>query len=97
MLDIYLTMKKQAPLDQILKALGDPVRLSAVQQLLKQGEKACGTFEHGLTKATFSHHISILEEVGIIGRRFEGTRKFLFVSDQFKKEFPHLLRMISAN
>lgn len=87
--------KKISPsLDQVLKALGDPVRLSAVKQLLISGEKACGTFEHDLTKATFSHHINILVEAEIVQRREEGTRKFLSISDDFKKEYSALLKLI---
>lgn len=92
-------MKKNEtlPLDQVLKALGDPVRLSVIQQLLAEGcEKPCGTFEHGLTKATFSHHLNILEDAGIIARREEGTRKFVSITPGFKKDFPALLKMIQG-
>lgn len=89
-------MKKNqnVPLDQVLKALGDPVRLSVVKQLLDEGEKTCGTFDHTLTKATFSHHLSILAEAGIIARREEGTKKFISIDDKFKKEFIGLLNLI---
>lgn len=89
-------MKKNqnVPLDQILKALGDPVRLSVVKQLLVEGEKTCGTFDHNLTKATFSHHLSTLTEAGIISRREEGTKIFISINDQFKKDFVGLLNLI---
>lgn len=97
MLDIYLTMskKKSLPLDQVLKALGDPVRLSAVRQLLDEGEKACGTFEHSLTKATFSHHINILVEAGVLKRREEGTRKFMSINEDLEKDYPGIFDLIS--
>ena len=95
MLDIYLMKKTSSiPLDQVLKALGDPVRLSVVKQLLDEGEKTCGTFNHDLTKATFSHHLSILTEAGIISRREEGTRKYISLNESFKKEFLGLLKLI---
>lgn len=100
MLDIYLTMKKKKtiPLDQVMKALGDPVRLSAVRQLLEVGEeKPCGTFDHNLTKATFSHHINILVEAGVVKRRLEGTRKFMSINEDIEKEFPGLLRLIASH
>ena len=104
MLDIYLTMEthshpklKSIALDQALKALGDPVLLSIVKQLLKDAsqEKACGTFEYSVTKATFSHHLKILQDAGIIRRRQEGTKKMTSLrSEEIEKRFPGLLSMI---
>lgn len=88
---------KSPTLDQVLKALGDPVRLSTVQQLLSEGEKACGTFEHTLTKATFSHHINILVEAEIIKRREEGTRKFLSINEDFEKDYKDLLKILGRS
>lgn len=80
-----------------MKALGDPVRISVVKQLLDAGEeKACGTFEHSLTKATFSHHIKILVDAGVITRREDGTRKFLSVSKTLDKDYPGLLNIIHS-
>jgi DNA-binding transcriptional ArsR family regulator len=104
LLDIYLTMKtikkkiNKIPLDQVMKALGDPVRLSAVRQLLEcEEEKPCGTFEHNLTKATFSHHIKILEDAGVIKSRLDGTRKFMSINQDLEAAFPGLLDMISSS
>lgn len=84
-------------LEQVMKALGDPVRMAAVKQLLsaENEEKPCGTFDYTVTKATFSHHIKILEDAGVIQTRLEGTRKFLSVnSSELKKKFPGLLELI---
>lgn len=104
MLDIYLTMKtikkkiNKILLDQVMKALGDPVRLSAVKQLLEcEDEKPCGTFEHNLTKATFSHHIKILEDAGVIKSRHDGTRKFMSINQDLEKDYPGLLKLISRS
>jgi DNA-binding transcriptional ArsR family regulator len=86
-------------LDRVLKSLGDPIRLSIVRQLLaaSEGEKACGCFEHGVTKATFSHHIGILENAGIVQARPDGTRRLLSLRvDELKKHFPGLLELIRA-
>jgi ArsR family transcriptional regulator len=88
---------KNIELDQALKALGDPVRLSIVKQLLKDPtqEKACGTFDYSVTKATFSHHLKILQDAGFIRRRQEGTRKMTSLrSEEVEKRFPGLLDMI---
>ncbi len=87
-------------LEQVMKALGDPVRLRAVKQLLEADgeEKACGTFDYEVTKATFSHHIKILEDAGLIQTRLEGTRKFVSVkSAELKKKFPGLLELVSKS
>jgi len=86
------------PLDRVLKSLGDPIRLSIVRQLLaSQGEKACGCFEYDVTKATFSHHIAILEEVGLVQGRPDGTRRLLSLRvDEIKKHFPGLLELVRA-
>lgn len=88
---------KDISLEQVLKALGDPVRLSIVRQLMAASgeEKACGTFEYDITKATFSHHLKILRDAGIIRNRQEGTRRMTSLrNDDLKKRFPGLLEMI---
>lgn len=104
MLDNHRTMEelfhpnlKDVTLALVLKALGDPVRLSAVQELLRADgeEKACGTFNYTITKATFSHHLQILREAGVIQMRQEGTRKFVSLrSKELEKRFPGLLDLI---
>ncbi len=104
MLDIYLTMEelfhpnlKDISLEQVFKALGDPVRLAAVKEILEcnEEEKACGTYTYTVTKATFSHHLQILREAGILRMRLEGTRKYTSIRiDELNKRFPGLLEMI---
>lgn len=108
MLDMYLTMAldtiqhpklKDVSLEQALKALGDPVRISIVRQLLKSPdlEKACGTFDYDVTKATFSHHLQILRDAGIVQTRQDGTRRMTSLRrDEIQKRFPGLLEMISS-
>ncbi len=99
MLDIYLTMKKteQLPLDKILKALGDPIRLGVIKQLLKseKPEITCGDFEYCVQKATFSHHIKILIESNILCERVEGVRKYLSINPEIEKSYPDLLKTIN--
>lgn len=88
---------KKIALDQVMKALGDPVRMNAVKQLLEEEEKPCGTFNHGLTKATFSHHIKILEDAMVIKHRLEGTRKFMSMNEDFVRQFPELVKLIKQS
>ncbi len=88
---------KKIALDQVMKALGDPVRMNTVKQLLEEEEKPCGTFNHGLTKATFSHHIKILEDAMVIKHRLEGTRKFMSMNEDFVRQFPELVKLIKQS
>lgn len=80
-----------------MKALGDPVRLSVLRQLhnAEGREKTCGTFDYEVTKATFSHHIKILLDAGLIKERYEGTRKFISINtEEIKRAFPGLLDLV---
>jgi len=95
----------RVPLDRVLKSLGDPVRLSIVRQLLaasessegSEGEVACGCFAYDVTKQTFSHHMAILEEVGLVQGRPDGTRRMISLRiDHIERCFPGLLALIRA-
>ncbi|MGZ3661110.1 MAG: ArsR/SmtB family transcription factor [Bdellovibrionota bacterium] len=81
-----------------MRALGDPVRIAVVRQLLEARglEKACGTFDYSVTKATFSHHLKILREAGIIESRQEGTRKLTSLCrEELEMNFPGLLALLA--
>ena len=45
-----------------MHALSDPARRQVVASLAAEGERACGTFPLGVTKATASHHFKVLRE-----------------------------------
>jgi DNA-binding transcriptional ArsR family regulator len=88
-----------APLDRVLKSLGDPVRLSIVRQLLRaaEGELACGCFDYDVTKQTFSHHMAILDEVGLIHGRPDGTKRMISLRlDHIKQHYPGLLDLVRS-
>src|SRR5262245_49883207 len=59
-----------SPLQQVLSALADPVRLEMVRRLAIAGEApvACGQLYDGISKSTASHHFKTLREAGIIQR-----------------------------
>jgi DNA-binding transcriptional ArsR family regulator len=59
----------------VMAALSDPVRVAIVRQLAAEGERTCGTFELGVSKATRSHHFRVLREAGITHTRAEGTHR----------------------
>ena len=92
-------LQASTPLDRVFKSLGDPVRLSIVRQLLAcaEGEKACGSFAYDVTKQTFSHHMAILEEAGLVQGRPDGTRRLISLRmKEIERELPGLLDLIRA-
>src|SRR6187401_1011940 len=80
-------------LETVLQALGDEVRMTIVRKLDEtDGERRCGTFELGVSKATRSHHFKILREAGITHTRLEGTQRFVTLRrDELDARFPGLL------
>lgn len=57
------------PLDEMLKALGDPIRLEIVRQMaVNDGHVACTTLESqlGVSKSTISYHIKVLHHAGLV-------------------------------
>src|SRR3954469_14978354 len=79
-------------LARVLHALSDPARLEIVRALAADGERQCGTFDLGLTKATRSHHFKVLREAGVTDTRMEGTARFVTLRrDELDARFPGLL------
>jgi DNA-binding transcriptional ArsR family regulator len=67
-------------LPRVLAALADPHRLATVRYVAGNGESWCTQVmqEAGLdmTKSTFSHHLRILREAGILTKRIQGARGY---------------------
>ena len=83
-------------LADVLHALSDPARLEIVRALANEGERQCGTFDLGLTKATRSHHFKVLREAGITNTRVEGTARFVTLRrDELDARFPGLLDAVT--
>ena len=65
-------------LPRVLAALADPHRLATVRFVARNGESWCSQVmqEAGLpmTKSTFSHHLRILREAGVLTKRISGTK-----------------------
>ena len=80
----------------VLHALSDPARLEIVRGLAADGERQCGTFDLGLTKATRSHHFKVLREAGLTYTRLEGTARFVTLRrDELDATFPGLLDAVT--
>jgi DNA-binding transcriptional ArsR family regulator len=88
-------------LPRVLAALADPHRLAAVRFVARRGESWCAQViqEAGLpmTKPTFSHHLRILREAGIVTKRIQGARGYMSLrKDDLDQRFPGLIDSILA-
>jgi len=86
-------------IDEVLRAVADPVRLSMVRQLAAHPRAdegvACGEIPLGISKSTRTHHLRVLREAGVIALRAEGTRRLATLrSDDLDARFPGLLDAI---
>jgi DNA-binding transcriptional ArsR family regulator len=86
-------------LPRVLAALADPHRLAAVRFVARHGESWCAQVieQAGLqmTKPTFSHHLRILREAGIITKRIQGARGYMSLrKDDLDQRFPGLIDSI---
>ena len=86
-------------LPRVLAALADPHRLAAVRFVARHGESWCAQViqEAGLpmTKPTFSHHLRILREAGIVTKRIQGARGYMSMRKaDLDQRFPGLIDSI---
>jgi DNA-binding transcriptional ArsR family regulator len=84
-------------LPTVMAALSDPARIEIVRVLAAEGERTCGTFDLGLSKATRSHHFKVLREAGLTHTRAEGTHRHVSLRrDDVDARFPGLLDAVLA-
>jgi DNA-binding transcriptional ArsR family regulator len=86
-------------LPRVLAALADPHRLATVRFVARNGESWCSRVMQGadleMSKSTFSHHLRILCEAGVIGKRYEGTKTYMCLRKaDLDTRFPGLIDSI---
>ncbi len=86
-------------LSRVLAALADPHRLAAVRFVARHGESWCAqVIEEAslpLTKPTFSHHLRILREAGVVTKRVQGARGYMSLrKTDLDRRFPGLIDSI---
>ena len=82
----------------VMQALSDPIRIEILRSLMEAGELACGDIPLTVSKATVSHHFSVLREAGLILTRTEGTRCMTSVRRaELDKRFPGLLDLVMTD
>lgn len=86
-------------LPRVLAALADPHRLATIRYVASNGDSWCSQAMQGagleMSKSTFSHHLRILREAGIVTKRVEGTRSYMCVrKEDLDARFPGLMDSI---
>ena len=86
-------------LPRVLAALADPHRLETIRFIARNGESWCSRVMHDagleMSKSTFSHHLRILREAGIVTKRIEGTKGYMCLrKDDLDSRFPGLIDSI---
>jgi DNA-binding transcriptional ArsR family regulator len=79
----------------VLHALADPTRLTIVQTLSLEPERACGTFPVSVAPSTLTHHFRVLREAGVIRQREDGNRRWTSLrKDDIDARFPGVLETV---
>jgi DNA-binding transcriptional ArsR family regulator len=87
--------RAQIRLENVLTALGNPLRLAVVRALASEGERACGSLLQGQTKSTMTHHWRVLRDSGVIWQRPSGRENLLSLrKDDLEERFPGLLHSL---
>ncbi|WP_312179381.1 helix-turn-helix transcriptional regulator [Pantoea sp. CTOTU46764] len=79
-------------LENVLVALGNPMRMTVISILADGGEHTCGSLLKGVSKSTLTHHWRVLREGGIIWQKPSGRENLLSLRrDDLDARFPGLL------
>ena len=82
-------------LPAVLHALADPIRLSIIARLAREGEVPCGGFDLTVSKSTRTHHFRVLREAGLIEQEEQGNRKLNTLRrEALDQRFPGLLEAV---
>jgi DNA-binding transcriptional ArsR family regulator len=95
--DLHHPSVDELDLTAVMHALSDPARRQVVGTLAAEGERPCGSFPLGVTKATASYHFRVLREAGITLTRVDGAHRFLTLRRaDLDARFPGLLDAVLA-
>jgi DNA-binding transcriptional ArsR family regulator len=93
------THPAEVSLQDALNAVADPVRRTIIRELTDASDwsRACGTFDLPVSKATRSHHFTVLRNAGLIEQRDVGPRRLNRLrAAEFDAVFPGLLALVTA-
>ena len=86
-------------LHDVLRVLGDPVRLQIVAALLEQGETTCAPMAEqlGIADSTLSHHLRQMREAGLTHTRPVGVQRWTSLRlDDLEARFPGMMTWLRA-
>ena len=97
--DVVEPAPEDFQLPRILAALAEPSRLAAAAFVARNGESWCSqVMEQAMlpmTKSTFSHHLRILREAGVLTKRIQGARGYTSLrKSDLDGRFPGLIDSI---
>jgi DNA-binding transcriptional ArsR family regulator len=97
--DVVEPVAEDFRLPRVLAALADPNRLAAVRFVARNGEAWCAQVMDQamlpMTKSTFSHHLRILREAGVLTKRIQGVRGYTSLRKaDLDRRFPGLIDSI---
>jgi ArsR family transcriptional regulator len=90
----------RAQIEKISKALGDETRLMIFEVISRKKQMNCGEIGslQGVTPATVSHHLKILNEAGLIQCRREGQFVYNRAVPEVVEEYTRALtRLVRGN
>ncbi|MFH8134942.1 ArsR/SmtB family transcription factor [Pantoea osteomyelitidis] len=86
---------EQIRLENVLFALGNPLRLAIVRTLAIEGEQACGTLRRDVARSTMTHHWRVLRDSGVIWQRPQGRENLISLRrEDLNARFPGLLETL---
>lgn len=84
--------RDQIRLENVLAALGNPMRMTVVRVLSDGGEHTCGSVLKGVSKSTLTHHWRVLRDSGVIWQKPSGRENLLSLrKEDLDTRFPGLL------
>jgi DNA-binding transcriptional ArsR family regulator len=94
--DVVEPAPEDFDLPRILAALADPHRLTTVAFVAERGECWCmqvlDEAELPMSKSTFSHHLRILREAGLVNKQIRGAKGYMTLRKaDLDSRFPGLL------
>lgn len=84
------------PVELVLRALGDPLRLGIVRSLARADRPMnCSSFGLSVSKSTSTYHFRTLRESGVITQFQEGTSRYSELREaELEQRFPGLLTAV---
>ncbi|AIR06941.1 MULTISPECIES: ArsR/SmtB family transcription factor [Cedecea] len=87
--------REQIRLENVLFALGNPLRLGIVKSLAGGEELTCGALRQDVAKSTMTHHWRVLRDSGVIWQRPQGRENLISLRrEDLDARFPGLLETL---